>query len=123
MEIVALYAVELPEQQAVPGGSHPVQHNIHPLDSSRGFARALLPLHQNESEPTPVLHLLLKTRGAETSLISLARWSPPLCVFPVLCFQSRCTTTAVWHAQTPLGWPFSSLCPDSTEQSKNKRSL
>lgn len=49
MEIVALYAAELPEQQAVPGGSHPVQHNIHPLDSSRGFARTLLPLHQNES--------------------------------------------------------------------------
>lgn len=42
----------------------------------------MLPLHQNESEPTPVLHLPLKT-WADTSSINLARLSPSFHIFPV----------------------------------------
>lgn len=44
-------------------GSHPLQHSIRQLGSSGGFARDLLLLHQNESEPTPVLHPLLEMWG------------------------------------------------------------
>lgn len=47
--------------------------------------------------------------GAETSFINLAGWSPSLHIFSVLCFQSQSTSKTVWHAQTPLGWLFSSF--------------
>lgn len=61
---------------------YPLQLNLHQLGSSRGFGTALLPLHQNESEPTPILHLPLKT-WAEQSLINLAWSSPSFHIFPV----------------------------------------
>lgn len=66
----------------------PLQLNVHRRGSSRGFGRALLPLHEHESEPTPVLHLPLKT-WAEPSLINLARSSPSLHIFLSCVFRAR----------------------------------
>lgn len=109
-EIVAKWSY----QNSCVGGSHPLQHDIRRLGSSGGFVGASLPLCQMNQSPPPY-YIRTQNVGAETSLINLARSSPSLHIFPILCFQSQCISKTVWHAKNPLGWLFPSLCPDSTK--------